>query len=269
MPVRAFACDFDGTLIGRDATLRPRTRAAIARAQAAGIPVLVATGRMFRSIEPYLTEASIREPVVCYQGAAVVDPITREFLMHDPLDLGVAREAIAALAERGFSPNVYVDDQLFVAHETEYSRAYSQFQHLPVTEVGDLLGWLDRPPTKLVQVADPPVLAELRPVLERRFEGRMFVTTSLPYMLELGNPAVTKGSGMAFVATMLGLDLDHVIAFGDGENDVELLDVAGFGVAVESGHPRLVAVADTTCAGPEEEGVAAVIDAVLDLDSGS
>jgi Cof subfamily protein (haloacid dehalogenase superfamily) len=265
--VQAFASDFDGTLIGRDATLRPRTRAAITRSQTAGVPVLMATGRMFRSIEPYLAEAEIREPVVCYQGGAVVDPATREFLLHEPIELNVAREAIAALTARGFSPNVYVDDQLFVARETEYSRAYSRFQHLPVTQVGDLLAWLDRPPTKLVQVADPPVLAELRPVIEQQFDGRLFVTTSLPYMLELGNPAVTKGSGIAFVAELLGLDLGHVVAFGDGENDVELLDEAGFGVAVESGHPRLLAVADLTCAPPAEEGVAGVIEAVLDLDS--
>jgi hydroxymethylpyrimidine pyrophosphatase-like HAD family hydrolase len=222
---------------------------------------------MFRSVEPYLAEARIREPVVCYQGAAVVDPTTGQFLLHKPIELAVAREAIVALAERGFSPNVYVDDRLYVAQETEYSRAYSQFQHLPVTEVGDLLAWLQQPPTKLVQVADPPVLADLRPGLERQFGGRMFVTTSLPYMLELGNPTVTKGSGMAFVAKLLGLDLDHVVAFGDGENDVELLDVAGFGVAIETGHPRLLAIADLTCAGPDGEGVAGVIDAVLDLDS--
>jgi hydroxymethylpyrimidine pyrophosphatase-like HAD family hydrolase len=54
------------------------------------------------------------------------------------------------------------------------------------------------------------------------------------------------------------------VAFGDGENDVELLEVAGLGVAVEGAHPRLLAIADRTCAGPAEEGVASVIDAVLD-----
>jgi Cof subfamily protein (haloacid dehalogenase superfamily) len=265
--VQAFACDLDGTLIGKDGILRPRTRAAIARAQARGVPVLVATGRMFRSVERYLDDAGLPEPVVCYQGAAVVDPGTREFLLHEPLDLDVAREAIDLLGERGFSPNVYVDDQLYVARETEYSRRYSAFQHLPVTEVGDLLAWLDRPPTKLVQVADPPVLADLRPGLEQRLDGRVFITTSLPYMLELGNPAVTKGSGIAFVARLLGLDLGHVVAFGDGENDVELLEVTGYGVAVETGHPRLLAIADATCPGPADDGVAAVIEAVLDLDS--
>ena len=263
-PVRAFACDLDGTLIGRDALLGPRTRAAITRAQGAGIPVLIATGRMFRSVEPYLEEAGIEEPVVCYQGAAVVDPRTREFLLHEPLELGVAREAISALLAHGLSPNVYVDDRLYVAEETEYSRAYSNFQHLPVTEVGDLLGWLDHPPTKLVAVADPPVLAVVRGELESRFDGRLFITTSLPHMLELGNPGVTKGSGLTFVAAQLGLDLSGIVGFGDGENDVELLEVAGLGVAIEGGHLRLQAIADWTCPGPAEEGVAAFIEAVLD-----
>ena len=219
---------------------------------------------MFRSVERYLDEAGIAEPVVCYQGAAVVDPRSRRFLLHEPLELEVAREAVAALEELGLSPNVYVDDELFVARETEYSRAYSGFQHLPVTEVGDLLAWLDRPPTKLVAVAEPPALAEARAELARRFAARLFLTTSLPHLLELGHPAVTKGSGIAFVAAELGLELGEVVAFGDGENDVELLEVAGFGIAIEGAHPRLLEVADATCPGPERDGVAGVIDAFLD-----
>ena len=244
--------------------LRPRTLAAIARAQAAGIPVLIATGRMFRSVEPYLEQAGIREPVVCYQGAAVVDPGTREFLLHEPLELEVAREAIASLLTHGLSPNVYVDDRLYVAQETEYSRAYSGFQRLPVTEVGDLLEWLERPPTKLVAVAEPARLAEVRLELERAFDTRLFITTSLPHLLELGHPGASKGSGIAFVTRLLGIDLARVVAFGDGENDIELLAEVGLGIAVEGAHPRLTAIAARTCPGPKDEGVAAVIDAVLD-----
>jgi Cof subfamily protein (haloacid dehalogenase superfamily) len=262
--VQAFACDLDGTLVGKDGVVGDRTRAAIARSQAAGIPVLIATGRMFRSVKRYLDDIGLPEPVVCYQGAAVVDPPSGVFLLHRPLELDVARDAIAALATLGISPNVYVDDQLYVAAENDYTRRYSVFQRLPVVEVGDLLAWLERPPTKLVAVAEPPVLAEIRPVLEGRLGARAFLTTSLPYMLEIGNPEVTKGSGLAFVAERLGLALDRIVAFGDGENDVELLEAAGFGVAVEGGYPRLRAIADRTCPGPEDEGVASVIGAVLD-----
>jgi len=262
--VQAFACDLDGTLLASDGVVRERTRAAIARSQAAGVPVLVATGRMFRSVRRYLDDVELPEPVVCYQGAAVVDPPSGVFLLHRPLELDTARDAIAELATLGISPNVYVDDQLHVAKENDYTRRYSGFQHLPVIEVGDLLAWLAQPPTKLVAVAEPDVLAGIRPHLERRLDGRAFLTTSLPYMLEIGNPDVTKGSGLAFVAARLGLDLDRVVAFGDGENDVELLAAAGFGVAVRGGHPRLLEIADTTCDPPAEDGVASVIEAVLD-----
>jgi len=133
-----------------------------------------------------------------------------------------------------------------------------------VTAVGDLVAWLDRPPTKLVAVLDPALVPALRTRLEESFGGRLFVTTSLPHFLELGHPDVSKGTGLAFVTGLLGLDPARVVAFGDGENDLDLLRTAGYGVAVDGSHPALLAEADSTCHGPEREGVAAVMDAYLD-----
>ena len=262
--MQAFVCDFDHTLVGRDALLRPRTRAAIARSQAAGIPVIVATGRMFRSVRPYLEQVDLKEPVVCYQGAAVVDPASSTFLLHEPIALETAREAISLMIELGHPPNCYVDDQLFVGQHTEYSRMYADFQHLPVEEVGDLLAWLDRPPTKLVAVADPPDIPSLRAAVEEALGERLFLTTSLAHMLEVGNPTVSKGTGLTFVAARLGISLEHVVSFGDGENDLELIDAAGFGIAVDDANPLLLERADWICASAEVEGVATVIDTYLE-----
>jgi Cof subfamily protein (haloacid dehalogenase superfamily) len=226
--------------------------------------VIVATGRMFRSVRPYLEEAGIADPVVCYQGAAVVDPPSGEFLLHEPIPLETAREAVTLLAELGHSPNCYVDDRLYVAHHTEYSRMYAEFQHIPVEEVGDLAGWLERPPTKLVAVADPEDVPALRAALAERLDGRVFLTTSLPYLLELGNPAVSKGTGIAYVAERLGVSLGRTVTFGDGENDIELIQEAGFGVAVADANPLLLEHADWVCPSADEEGVATVIDAYLE-----
>ena len=104
--------------------------------------MLIATGRMFRSALPYAQAAGIEDPLVCYQGAAVVEPATGEFLLHEPIPLELAREAIAAVQAEGFGLNCYVDDELYVAELTENALAYGEFQHIPITEVGDLLGWL-------------------------------------------------------------------------------------------------------------------------------
>ncbi len=226
--------------------------------------MVVATGRMFRSIRPYLEEAGIAEPVVCYQGAAVVDPPSGTFLLHEPIPLETARDAVVALTGLGHSPNCYVDDRLYVERHTEYSRMYAEFQHLPVEEVGDLAAWLERPPTKLVAVADPADVPALREALLASFADRLFLTTSLPYLLELGNPAVSKGTGIAFVAERLGISLDHVVSFGDGENDIELIDEAAFGIAVEDANPLLLDRADWVCPSADDEGVATVIDAYLE-----
>jgi hypothetical protein len=226
--------------------------------------VIVVTGRMFRSVRPYLERAGISEPVVCYQGAAVVEPGNGRFLLHEPIPLELAREAIAAVEAEGHPLNCYVDDELYVAEDTHWSRAYADFQHIPVTAVGPLLDWLAAPPTKLVAVGDPGELDALAAKLRAHFAGRMYISKSLPYFLELASPLVSKGSGLAFVAQRLGFSAAGTVAFGDGENDAELLDWAGYAVAVGNAHPALRPRADWACPGPEVEGVAQVIEALLD-----
>jgi Cof subfamily protein (haloacid dehalogenase superfamily) len=247
--------------------LRPRTRAAIARARAAGVHVIVVTGRMFRSVRPYLDEAGLDEPVVCYQGAVVADPRTGEFLRHVPIPRAAALEAIDAVVDSGFHVNCYVDDSLYVAEVTPEARSYSGFQGLDLHEVGDLHAWLHDDPTKLVAVGDPAALDALEDVLKPRFAGKLFVSKSLPHFLEFAHPDVNKGSGLQFVADLLGFTAEQTVACGDGENDRELLDWAAYGVAVANAHEDILARADLVVPDVEEEGIATLLDAYLDLSS--
>ena len=87
---------------------------------------------------------------------------------------------------------------------TENARRYATFQSLSITEVGDLLGWIERPPTKLVLVDDPDALDAFRPSLIEQFGDRLFIAKSLPYFLELASPRISKGTGLGFVAEHLG-----------------------------------------------------------------
>src|SRR5206468_1824945 len=106
------------TLAAAHAVLRPRTAAAIAAVRAAGVHVIVVTGRMFRATLPYLEQAGLDDPVICYQGAVVADPGTGEFLRHVPIPRAVALEALDAVVNAGFHVNCYVDDVLYVAKVT-------------------------------------------------------------------------------------------------------------------------------------------------------
>jgi Cof subfamily protein (haloacid dehalogenase superfamily) len=244
--------------------LRPRTRAAIAAARAAGIHVVLATGRMFQSVRQYALDAGLDDPVVCYQGAVVAEPVSGRWLRHEPIPLELARETIQVLNEEGFGLNCYVDDELYVAAITPEARRYADFQHLELHEVGNLLQWLSEPPTKLVVIDDPHVLDDLEQRMKTRFDGRLYISKSLPFFLEFASPDVTKASGLEFLSEHLGFSREGTVAFGDGENDIELVDWAGYGVAVENAHDRVKEIADFVCPPVDEEGVAHVIEAYLD-----
>jgi hypothetical protein len=242
-----------------------RTREAVRVARAAGIPFVLVTGRMFRSVKRYVDELELDEPVVCYQGA-VVATADGEFVRHVPIPLELARRVIASIAD-AHHLNCYVDDELYVAEITPEARAYADFQHIPLNEVGDLLDWLDRPPTKLVAVGEQHVMDALEREQKARFDGSLYISKSLPEFLEFAAPEVTKASGFAVAAELLGVPVERVVAFGDGENDVELLESVGYAVAVENAHERVLAVADFVCPRDSEEGVAQVIGAYLDSHS--
>jgi Cof subfamily protein (haloacid dehalogenase superfamily) len=244
--------------------LRPHTIESVARVRATGTHVIVVTGRMFRGVLPYLEQAGLDDPVVCYQGAVVADPKTGEFLRHVPIPRAMALEAIRAVTAAGFHVNCYVDDQLYVAAVTPEARSYADFQGLEIHAVGPLEEWLSDDPTKLVAVGDPRALDELELVLKPRFAGRLFVSKSLPHFLEFAHPDVNKGSGLQFVAERLGFTAAETVACGDGENDRELLDWAGFGVAVANAHEEILARADLVVPDVEHEGVALLLDAYLD-----
>jgi Cof subfamily protein (haloacid dehalogenase superfamily) len=243
--------------------LQRRTRAAIAETREAGIRLIVVTGRMFQSVRRYLDAADIDDPVVCYQGAVVAEPTTGHFLRHEPIPLELAREVIDAVVAEGYHLNCYVDDELYVAEVTPEARAYADFQHLAIHPVGDLRDWLRQPPTKLVSVGDPEALDGLEVRLKERFDGRLYISKSLPFFLEFASPDVSKGTGLAFLAEHLGFSAEGTVAFGDGENDVELLEWAGYAVAVANAHERVLAIADWVCPSADEEGVAQVIEAFL------
>ena len=234
------------------------------RTRATGVHVVVVTGRMFRAVRPYLEQAQLDDLVVCYQGAVVADPVTGEFLHHVPIPLADAREAMDAVLTAGFHLNCYLDDLLYVAEVTTEARRYAEFQHLDIHAVGDLRAWLDRDPTKLVAVGDPEELDELEAQLEPRFIGRLFISKSLPFFLEFAHADVSKGSGLGFVADRLGFLPEETVACGDGENDRELLDWAGFGVAVANAHEDVLARADLVVPSVQEEGVAVLLDAFVD-----
>jgi Cof subfamily protein (haloacid dehalogenase superfamily) len=255
--------DLDRTILGSNLEFTPTLKSAVAGVAAAGIEPIIATGRMFASARPYALELGVRAPVICYQGALVADPVSGEWLLHRPMDVPLARDVIREVSAAGFHMNVYVDDKLFVEELNEESRTYAAHARLEAHVVGDLLAWLAEPTTKIVIVGEPVALDGLEAQMRAGFDGRLFIAKSLPYFLEVALPGVSKGSALEFVCGRLGIATADVVAFGDGANDIELLQEAGLGVAVADADPALVAHAGWTVPPVAEDGVAGFLAALV------
>jgi hypothetical protein len=222
---------------------------------------------MVQSLRRVMAPAALPDPVICYQGAAVVSA-DGKWLLHVPIEVGLAREAIAAVEAHGYDPNVYVDDELYVSRVTSGSEAYAGFQQIPIHAVGDVKAWLPAPPTKVVCVGDPAALDDLGVQMRARFEDRLWVTKSLPHFLEFAALGVSKGAALDFLSAQLGFSRERTVAFGDGENDVQLIEWAGYGIAVENAHERVLAAADWVCPPAADEGVASVLEAIVEARTG-
>ena len=151
-----------------------------------------------------------------------------------------------------------------ISHQFFRAIGRAGFQGLEIHVVGDVRAWLARPATKVVCVGDPDALDGLEAELKPRFAGRLYISKSLPHFLEFAHPDVSKGAGLQFVADRLGFTAAETAACGDGENDRELLDWAGFAVAVANAQETILRRADLIVPSVDEEGVAALLEAFVD-----
>lgn len=115
---------------------------------------------------------------------------------------------------------------------------------------------LPLPPTKIIQVEDPAVMPALFSAAAERFGRELQVTTSYPFFLEFMNKDVTKGRALARICRRLRIGRSEVAAFGDGLNDLEMIQWAGLGVAMGHAPAELREAADVVLDGPPGEAVA-------------
>lgn len=115
---------------------------------------------------------------------------------------------------------------------------------------------------KLIMLDDESVLQRIRPKFEEKFGGVVTVTKAIVGMLEVLPHGASKGEGVRKLLDHVGVDPERVVAFGDGENDVEMLSLVGMGIAMRNAMPSLKAVADRETLSNDEDGVAVVLETI-------
>lgn len=254
-PIRLVALDLDGTTLNASHELSPATIAAVQQASAQGVRIVLASGRLPRSILPFARALGLEGVHIGLNGGVAFD--SEGVLRHKHLltldQLAFAHEV---LQQEGLDPWVFGATGIWaprLAGETG-----------SVLTQGDPPAWA-YDPRRLETIVDPvKVLAVLDAgprdrILEARVEPRLHAVRTGPRFFEFMAPAVNKGAALTEYLADLGLDRKDVMAVGDSENDASLLAAAGFAVAMGNAVSALKDQADVITGTNEEDGVAQVL----------
>ena len=226
-------CDLDGTLLDDSMALDPALVQGFHRAAARGLAISLATGRMPEAADVYRDRLGVTAPVIYYNGALVRGSNGAPDLLSLTLPRGVLHRAWKVFSEAPVHPIFYRDDRLFCVERTLAVRRYCDEEGLRVDVVDDpeqflALGGF----VKSLLIGHPNDLAivreDLTPIVAEH--GRL-VSTRVDY-LEILPVGASKGAALARLTEHLGVPLTRAVAVGDQENDVEMLQAAGLGVAM-------------------------------------
>jgi len=259
--------DIDGTLIGSDHILSSFTKKTIFRLRDAGYAFTVATGKNMPATIDMADELEIDFPLILINGGMLQ---TRQGEMYSvtSLPLDVTDDVIDICEAQDKDLVIYIDNGIYIKEMNEniypiYSNVKSGL--FEISNWGTIKEILNRANKCLVVDSfDRKNLIEMGIVFEKELNERADVLHASSKLVEVMPKGVTKVSGISKLAARMGVDMEEIMAFGDYNNDIEMLSSAGLGVAVENASPRAKAAADLVIGSVSENGPAVFLNKLLD-----
>ena len=287
MTFKLVALDMDGTLLNKEHEISQRSADVLKRLAETGVIICIATGRSSGSVTKYVTGAldGIAQPIfpmICFNGSVCLirDQGSGDVktLFKNDLSEEAVRELITATKEQGLVLQFYngVTGEVFVNPDPDNQEhldlvaRYAKLVAKNQTVVDRENGYEDM----LSSGVYPVKILALTPEenVDKVFEKELSVNlhkirgSPFPFFVEYLMPNNTKGTAIEALCKHLGIDLSEVVAFGDGENDAEMLEAVGKGVAMKNARPKAIAAADeVTEFTNDEEGVAIHLEKLFHL----
>lgn len=263
MAFRFIVADMDDTLLnGPDLT--ERTIKALAACRERGAYTVLASGRMVESMLPTAELAQVNAPIIAYNGGLTYDIQNQKVLHESALPVDVSR-AVCELAEfYGLHVQSYQDGGYFFEKDNHFAESYAKSTGIRGTALGMKLSkWIKKPQYKLLVYDTTERVGDLLLVFQERFAGQVNCLTSKPYYLESIPPGADKGVAVKALSDSLGVAREEILAFGDGLNDIGMLQYAGRGYAMGNADAAVKYSADAVAPQSREDGVAQVLEQLL------
>lgn len=276
-PFDLVVLDLDGTVqdLFQAGMATPRVRNAIAAVQKAGIPLSVATGRTLDYIRTHSAYLNLTYPVIAAHGGVIGDPQTGKLYAETPMPMAIAQEVAAWLDAHDVVTTLYINDddghtQLYQnkpAADTAQHAFHDYVFGTPRVLTTHFQALLRSPgaraPLKFLSDNDPATEQDVLPALRAHFGETIYLTRSHPRLVEGMALGVNKGEALRQLCALLQVDPQRVLAIGDNDNDIPLLQTAGYGVAMGNASPGLKAIADWIAPPIAEDGAAVALEQLL------
>lgn len=261
---KLIAVDVDGTLVKKDQTISPRTVSTLLLAQQQGVKVAICSGRPTYGIAPHADTLRLADHngyVVSFNGGEIHDWATRQCLHAHTLDASILPYLYECSRQHGFHIMSYVGTEIIAeAPDDPYIQFTSMRNKMPVRPVPNFLEEATYPLPKCMIVGDPEPLHRLEEEMQPHLHGKAEAYRSEPFFLEIVPHGIDKATGLAALLSIAGLQRHELMAFGDGFNDITMLQFAGLGVAMGNAQDVVKRTADYITQSNEEDGIAEAVE---------
>lgn len=268
--IRLIALDMDGTLLNEHGVLSEASRKTLERAVERGIHVVIATGRVFSSLPQDVLAVDGIEFAITSNGANVIRLRDRKTLYSNLIEQKALEEIMdifcdpSIMIEVFFNHDVYAEKRCLDHLEqfgilAEKSQRYTLSTRTPVDSVMELIR-RNEPNLENINLIFKDL--DRRAEIWNRLEGMdsLMVTSSMQYNLEIGGATTSKADALSHLAGLLGVDREEIMACGDSENDIHMLNFVGLSVAMGNAAAEAKAAADFITGSNSEEGVALAVE---------
>lgn len=259
--IKVVVCDVDGTLLDSKHKLADETVNALKKAIDQGVKVILATGKTRISSDSIYKRLGVETPGVFVQGLVLNYPDGTEKHL-GTLDPDLLRRVITFAEDRGFQVIAYSGRRVMARQQTEVSIILTESYDEPKPEVvGPLQNVVNTVPINKLMFcgAAPEKITHLRWQLSHMIGGAARLTQALPEAVEMLPRGASKASALKVLFKELDIDPATTLAIGDGENDIEMIQLVGWGVAMGHGHDKLKAAAKAIVGTNDAHGVAEAV----------
>ncbi len=258
--IRLIAIDLDGTLLNGEGQVTVGNETAVKRAISQGVPVIIATGKTRYAAEGAIAQLGLQTPGVFIQGLVICNA-DGSIRYEQQLGGEIIAKVIAFCQTHDLDPVAYCHDRLLILRDVPYRYVMHEQYGEPFADILPAEEWAAAGVNKILPNkvgADFPT--DLKLELRELMGETAVVTQAIPSAIEVLPPNSSKGAGVDSLLTDLRVDWQHVLAIGDGENDIEMLQAAGIGVAMGNANDLVKGAADYVVASHHEDGVAEAIN---------